>query len=283
MPTQMVANRIYQRQTVAGTDGVFAGIYLPQGTRVSGVRGYANLEASTIQTTGKVGMFSIEGWVMHVQNVDDAIDMDSEWDTHVPKDTPLDLIDLAHGGPDPANFWEPGEIDWTTVFGIGNIPERLFQARRLCSFGINSLSTNRDPESPFGYEFLAGTRVPLSINRPFMVDEPSLMAFALSSPNTTSTSSLAPLSSLVEAEWGQLQYIDHVLERAMLAALGVVEVGAETPWNEAADLLRKHLDPEMLETQSGYFEPLTWRVTGEMQINHSVMGQMPRRNITGGR
>ncbi len=94
------------------------------------------------------------------------------------------------------------------------------------------------------------------------------------------TSSTEVIAGLAEEDWGQLQYIDHVMERAMLNLLGVQEVGAETPWEEATVLLKKYLRPLVLETQAASFVGVTWNCGGEMDYTIEVEGTMGRRALS---
>ncbi len=282
MATQMLSRRTFMSRASAGTDQVFAGIWLPANTRVSSVSGFIDLEGTTPLASLTMCYGSVEGWVMPVVDVDGSQDMNTVFDTKVPKDTAGIIIDLDSESPFVSNFYEPGEIMWDNIFPIGQQPQRVFERKFQCSLGRNSVP-QRDPATPFGYEYVPVKHMGLNLNRPIFVDEPSLLAFAVASPFTTTTQPAGYLQALVEEEWGQLQFIDHVLERAMLALLGVIEAGAESPWEEAITLLRKHLDPEVLETQGDAIVPVAWQFSGEMVIDHLVEGTMPKGAISGGR
>ncbi len=82
---------------------------------------------------------------------------------------------------------------------------------------------------------------------------------------------------------GEVKYIDHVLEMAMMDLLGLTEAGAETPWEEASDLLRAYLDPSLLEPNAGTFVGTSWGAFGELTFDVVVPGRMPTRVLTGGR
>ncbi len=283
MGTRMLARRTFTVTAAAGQDNVFAGVWLPPGSVVHGVSGYCVLEATSVDLFQKALLGSLEGWVFNLDDIDNMGVMDTEWDIHVPKDTAIDAIDLDVAGSDTAPFYEPGKITWEFLFPIGRTPQRVFQRRWISSAGHNSRIVNQDPETPFGFQFVAGLTVPVRMNKPFKVEDPSLLAFAVASPNTLTTSATAALAAIVENEWGQLRYIDHVMERAMLDLIGLTEAGAETPFEEATLLLKKVLDPAMLESAAGTWVNTTWRCTGEMVFDIEVEGSMEKAVLTTGR
>ncbi len=82
---------------------------------------------------------------------------------------------------------------------------------------------------------------------------------------------------------GQIKYVGHVLERAMLHLFGVFEAGAETPWEEATALLQKHLDPDPSVALSFTPTAITWACHTEAMIDHSVVGTLDTKQISLGR
>lgn len=278
----MLARRTFQRQVVSGADDVLAGIWLPAKTRVNQVSGYASCVVSAPQTIGKAVGASIEGWVLPVDDPDATATMEVHWDTHVPKDTAVDVLDLDAIAQDTTPFWEPGELFWESIFDIGVQPRRVFHRHWLSTAVLNSVAVNRDPETPFLYEYTAGLTVPFGTG-PFRVDEPSLLVFGGAAPAMDATSASAAIAPLAEEDWGQLQFIDHVLERAQLHLLGLFEAGAETPFEEASALLRSYLDPAVFEETATTFAGVNWMMIGEMQVDLTVQGSLPKQLITTGR
>ncbi len=281
MSTRMLARRTFQRSITAGADDVLAGVWLPAKTRVNSVRGYASCRA-TKQAIGVAAMGAIEGWVLPVDDPDATATMEVHWDTHVPKDTAANVLDLDTVAQDALNFFEPGEVFWEAIFDIGVQPMRVFHHHWMSTAALNSLSVNRDPETPFLYEFIPGKVVRMG-SGPFRVDSPSLLVFGGAAPNMDQTSASAALAALAEEDWGQIQFIDHVLERAQLHLLGLFEAGAETPFEEASALLRSYLDPLILEETASSFVGINWNMLGEMVVDLSVEGTMPKTLVTTGR
>ena len=281
MSTRMLARRTFVNRQAAGGDSALGGIWLPPGSRVHEVNGYCNAETIGVLSSGNTCMGSVEGWVFNLDDIDSLGTMDTEFDIHVPKDDPS--IDLDVSAINTAPFFEPGEVAWHSIFPIGRQPVRVFRKQWMSATGLNSVLTNQDPESPFGLQFIGGITFPIRINRPFSVEHPSLLVFVLASPDTLETSASDAIAAIGETEWGQLRYIDHVLERAMISLIGLTETGAETPWDEAVTLLTKVLDPKVLEGTVGDLDPVTWMFRGELVFDFSVEGEMKHGIISTGR
>lgn len=267
----------------AGADTVLFGVWLPAHTVLRQVRGEVTVESNTIATALDVFMGSVEAWVLPVNDPDEGNVMESSWDQLVPKDTSSLTMDMDTTAQDTTPFFEPGAVYWESLFDLGRHPIRLFQKQWMCSLGHNTIHQHKDTETPFAVEWVPGLTFPLSISRPVRVRQPSLLAFALASPDTTLTNDGAATSGMGEKEWGQVQFIDHVMERAMLSLLGLTEAGAETPWEEAAVLLKKVLDPLVDETVGATFTPTQWHPKGTAIIEFDVEGTMPKKPITTGR
>lgn len=279
MATRMIARRTWSTQQAAGGDSVAFGIWLPPGSAVHNVRGTCIVESTQVSVAQRWHIGSMEGWVFNVDDLDGLGTMDTEFDIHVPKDANGLTLDLDAGTADTTPFFEPGEESWEFLFPIGRQPRRVFRRKWLSSFGHNSVIVNQDPETPFAFQFIGGLTFPVGIQKGFRVDDPSLMAFAVAAPDTLQTSVTKAVEAIAENEWGQLRYIDHVMERAMLSLLGLTEAGAETPWSEATLLLEEYLNPPVYETSGGMLEPVTWRTYGEVMIDLSVTGSMEKARL----
>ena len=80
-----------------------------------------------------------------------------------------------------------------------------------------------------------------------------------------------------------MKYIELVLEQALMQHFGLVESGAETPWVEAAQLLRKFLEPDVHEEDAAAWSSGTLRVFTNVTMDVSVPGSMGKIQLgTGG-
>ncbi len=283
MSTLLRARRPFGVTVIAtGSDSVVAGVWLPSGSIVTRVRGVVKLNNSTALTLSQGGAVALEGWILPVEDPDSVATMNSLWDSHVPKDTGANLLDLDADAADASPFYEPGQIVWESLINIGLQPRRILHRHHIVS-PLDAILLRQDEETPFLEEYFAGFAERIDIRRSIRVQVPSLCVFAVAVPDTLQTSATTPIAALAEEDWGRIKYIDHVLDMAMMDLLGLVETGAETPWEEASSLLRRYLDPNLLETNAGTFVGTSWGAFGELVFDVVVPGRMPTRVLTGGR
>ena len=279
---RMIARRLTDLDVAAGQDRVVLGISLPSDTVVHDVRARIRFHSDAKASSQTSFAMGCEAYILPVFDPDSAANYDTLWDQLVPKDTDVQTMDLDTGTTDTTPFFEPGEADWTSLFDVGLRPERLYRRTRVLNIVDGGLWQGIDTETPFGLQWIPGGVVPIHIRRKLRVRQPSVLVIGFASPNFDDTTSAAQ-AILLEAEWPQVKYIGHVLERALLHVLGLVEAGAETPWEEATALLQKHLDPDPLEETGARFGSLTWHLMAEMTIDHSVPGELGKKTISLGR
>lgn len=279
MGTKLVAHRMFAQQVIAGADSVVAGVYLPANTMFHGVAGHCTFEAAVERGLNEVALGALAGYILPLPDPDSSGTLSAQWDALVPKDSNSDDLDLDTGAGDATPFWEPGFTKWEEVFDVGYQVRSLYNKHFMASMGQNAIAVNRDPATPFDYEYIGGKTMRVGVRGDLFIPGPSVCIFAAGSPLTTGTSATAPLAAIAEADWAQLQYIDEVMERAYLHVLGLVEAGAETPFEEATALLQLHLDAQVLEVAGGIFQPTTWNLSGEFRFDYEVQGRLPRGNV----
>ena len=279
---RMFAKRIANHRMTAGTDKVILGFPIPSGSRIHDIRVRMTLGGDNFLATQQVATYAAEMWLLPVQDPDNSIDMDTVWDNLVPKDTDVETLDLDTGALDTTPFFEPGEPDFSDMLEVGLRPERLFHRHRFLTLPSGAIQFRQDNQTPFNDQWLPGDAFTIRVKRRLAVNAPMILAVAVAAPALDDTTTNIPVT-LPEPEWGQLKYIGHVLERALLHLLGVVEAGAETPWEEATALLKSFLEPDVYESHAGDFVTTGWRVFGDAMLDLSVAGELGRTAISSGR
>lgn len=284
LSTLLRARRPFANSAIAiGSDQVIAGVWLPAGSILGDIRGHVSLVSPTEITLSQVVVCSVEGWILPVDDPDSVATMNALWDSHVPKDTTTFTLDLDEAAADAAPFYEMGSIAWEFLYNVGAAAKRIYHRHDVLSAVDSVVLTRQDTETPFTEQFFAGKRYAVKVRGGGRITQPSLAVFAVGSPATTTTSATVAVSALVEHEWGRIKFIDHVLEQALMSSLGLTEVGAETPWDEASDLMKKYLDADMLEANAGTVIPTVWLASGELVFDVIVPGRMRQKVLTGGR
>ncbi len=278
--TRMKRTTMFQRQVTSSSDKVVSGIWMPANSILHSARGYVDFESEVIGVAQQMFVGAASMWWLPVDDLDTTGTMDSVWDSQVLKDSAVVSLDLDTQTLRTNPEFEAGEAKWAKLFDVGVEVKHLWRDKFMSSIVRNSVGINQDPETPFAYEYIpVGTlnpQLPVTIRN----STPGLLVVGCSAPTLDATSASEAIAGLAEEDWGQLQYIDHVMERAMLNLLGVQEAGAETPWEEATTLLKRYLRPLVMEDNAASFVPVTWNVHGEMDYTIEVEGTMGRRTLS---
>lgn len=279
---RLIARRLVSQSVVPGADAVVLGMTLPSDTVVTRIKMDCHLLSSVYKNTADVVMYAMEGWVLPIQDVDLADTYDDIWDALVPKDTDVEVMDLDTQALDTTPFYEPGEVDWTALFDVGLKPKRIYQRIRILSAARGSLTTAQDVETPFSAQWVPGEHFTVNINRPIRVKQPSVLVFAVASPAQDDNNATV-MAALGENQIPRVKYMGHVLEQALLHTLGIIEAGAETPWEEATALLKAHLDPDPFDSAGTSLATQTYRMVAQSMIHHKVKGELGKTVVTTGR
>lgn len=280
---RMFARRMSQIRTTSGADQVMVGWSLPSDTVLHDIRLKVQMVGLTSRLLhGASHMFAVEGWILPVLDPDSGATYDTLWDQLVPKDTDVQTIDLDTEAADTTPFYEPGEADWSAVLDVGLRPQRLYHRHALITEASPGQMVSYDTQTPFNIVWSARQNFKIQVRKRLRVRQPSALVFAIASPALDDTTGVVA-GMLEEAEWAQVKYSGNLLERALLHLFGVVEAGAETPWEEATALLQKHLDPDLYEETAGKFGLETYDVYSEAMLDHSVVGEVAVGSISTGR
>jgi len=277
---RMIARRHAQRTLAAAADEVIMGMSLPGGTVVHGINGNIGVSDNTLLAQNNFVAYGCEGWVLPVLDPDAGSSLQTLFDQLVPKDTDVETMDLDTAAADASPFYEPGEIDWSALLDVGLKPKRIY--RRLRVFGAADPAAFWTQNSSNVVQWAPRESFSIKVRKTFRVMQPSVLVFAVASPAGDDTTAVEEVA-LAEANWGQVKYAGDMLRRALLHVFGVVEAGAETPWEEATALLKTHLDPDVFEENATSFIGTAWKVLGQMRVDHSVVGDLELGTVTTGR
>jgi len=280
MSVLLKGERFNHNLTGSSSDTVLTGFDLPAGSVLKhiGARIHVISNLAAVERE-QSAMYAIAAYLIELDDPDAVVSYEDLWDRFVPKYTDVDLIDLDTAGADVTPFWEPGEARFDEIFDMGDRPLRLFMRRKMVTFADPGSAGFRfqPAETPFEPQYMPADIINFKLNRSIRVRKPSCVVVAMSNPALDDTVSNHP--ALTESEWGQIQYIESTLERALMDQLGQTEAGAESPWEEASDIIRKHLAPDIQEETAGAFITLAWNAFVTLQFSHTVPGSMDFRTI----
>ena len=279
---RMFARRLHHSQVNAGTDRVVLGMTLPSGSRLNNLSAEVHLMGSTRLTPRRVCMYGLEMWILPLLDPDAGSNFDTIWDQLVPKDTDVETVDLDTGATDAAPFMEPGEPDFTGLLNVGLQPEKVWSRYRLLSMVSGSMHSAFDTQSPYNLEWQPGELIRIKTRKRYFIEQPSVLVLGIAAPDLDDTTATAQAAA-TEPELVQTKFIGHVLERAFMHLFGLVEAGAETPWEEATSLLKKHLEPDVFEETAGDMASMNYNVVARGTIDHSVEGRLADMTVSTGR
>lgn len=274
---RMFPRRRTEREVGAGFDGMLFGISLPSESRLNGLTAQVHVMNMGVKPVTQAMMYGVEGYILPVLDPDSAPNLETIWDALVPKDNDIDTIDLDTSGNDTQSFFEPGESAMSEIMDVGLQPERIYNMQRLKSYANASLRH----EDTDVIEWVFSDVLNIRIRKRYFVKQPSVIIFSIGNPDMTDTSATEP-QALAENEWARVKYIELVLEQALMKHFGLVEAGAETPWEDAAALLRKYIEPDVFEEHAGAWTSATLRVYANATFDISVPGTMGKIQIGSG-
>ncbi len=282
---RLIGRRKSQRIIAANSDQVLLGISLPSDSVIHDIRvrgsimGPANgSEVNPLEVHG----YALEAWILPIDDPDATADFDDIWDTLVPKDSDVQTLDLDAQTADVNPFYEPGETDWQALFDVGLRPQRLWHMKRFVTINNTEGIVFVDSQTPFAPKWQIGGSFRWHDPKRYRVRQPSVLLVGFGSPSHDDTTATVE-APLAENEWPRVKYLGDTLKMALMDVLGLTESTAETPWEEAADLLQRHLDPDVMEQTSGFFASAGYNVVTEMTVDHSVVGELGIGTVTTGR
>lgn len=270
---RMIARRASQVQVGAGADKVIFGISLPSDTVINRIQADVSVIGENIKDETVALWYALRGYILPVHDPDLAANLDTIWNQLVPKDTDTQTVDLDTEAADTQPFFEVGQADWTKLLDIGLRPRMIYSRERMMTILTHAYLKFQDNQTPFAARWVGGEAVHIDIKRRMYVRQPSVLVFGVASPDLGGTTATVE-SNLSEQKWGQVKYMGDTVKRGLMSLLGLTEAGAETPWDEAVDLLQEHLDPNPYEQTGGRWGSDTWNVFSRAVIDHSVRGQL---------
>ena len=265
----------HTKTTTGGLDDIVTAFDLPADSVLEKVMCNVSMIGQNAAIEREVAQpYACAAYLIELDDPDAVEDYETLWDRFVPKYTDQDAIDLDTGVADVSPFWEPGEASFEQLFEMGDLPLRMFMRRKIMTFADPGSAGFRfqPAETPFEPQWMAADKFTIRINRRVRIRKPSvfIVGIAIPSGDDTTTSRV----TLTEIEWGQIQFVESTLERALMDQINNVEAGATVTWESASLVLRKHLAPNIFEEVAGSYDLQAYNVFTDMQFQHTVPGKI---------
>ena len=258
----------------SGTDQVICGFPIPRGGTLKNIWGDVHLVALTEEEVSNAQMYGITGFIVRLTDPDEVINLQTLWDTQVTKSvigTSNAGLDLDTASADAGPEFEPGEMDIHELYRVGRMPVEVFKRRKMVTFA----------DRPLGYEAISSAEdhyVPsdhfkVRVRQNYYVEDPSYVLFGISSPTLNRVTTTQPVT-LSEEEWIQYTYLQDTLLDAQKYAAGggLIDVGAESPYDKAALLVEKILTQDIFEETGLDFTNIIWATKSHWTFEVSFPG-----------
>lgn len=217
-------------------------------------------------------IYGVSGFVVPVPDPDSGMLVDLLWDNLVPKDVleSQGAFDLDTGAADTTPEFEIGIPDISAIFDLQAMePKEIFRRRKLITVASNpsgylSVDSATDLFTPLDH-------FTTQVRKNVRVGMPSMVMFGFSSPGTTNTTAVEAVIPS-EKEWMLLQFLEVALENAFQYVAGLVETGAETPYEESSQFIAHLVEALVFEGTAGAWAPVSFRVFVEATFDISVPG-----------
>lgn len=268
-----IEGKMMSSQLIAeNTDEAFSMYQIPQDGILESVEMNVRLISEATIPWDQAVYFGVSGYVLPVLDPDTGITQDVLWDNQVPKDNGIgsDSIDLNTASTSAIPEMEPGLPNLAQIFDVGRAPHRLYKHEQMITL----------PDSPIGVfdaspdSYYATKILNIRLQPNIRVSGPSVVIFGLSNPLLNNMTTAKPQTFPDEKGWVRLQYLQNVLELAFRHAVGLTESGAETPWEEAAALIRDVLEPTIHEETAGDFTGVSWQLFHSAKYGVRVPGEI---------
>lgn len=274
---------VSQNDVSPNQDKVIVSVPIPANTTFNGLWIEGNILATSRLTALCACAYGVSGYIIPVDDPDSAIVIDTLWDEKVPKDDSIDAagsLDLDTAGEDTSPEFELGETDISELLGITTAPQMVFERRELLTASKCLATFHLDGASPFtDHYYFPYDQFRLRIRKRFFVKNASYLLVGLSQPAYAQTRNLFKSFNSIQ-EWSTLQYLGETLKDMFKFVVNTIEAGAESPYQEAANLISDFLE-EFQEQNAGSFQGIPLRMVARTTVDMSVQGmyEMPSLGV----
>lgn len=280
MSMRLFRHGLIQRLILTGSDEIIGHSPLPSECTLNNVWGECHVIGANSIPFSDVMIYGVDGRVLFDNDADSVRTMDTLWDLELQKDQDVGpgIFDIDPGSSESAPMFEPGEPSIEALIdGSGQYMNKEFFKRRKM---VSIISTPRGFEAGTPDSWIPGDVYKVRSSKRISTEIMSHVLLAHSNPALDDMTTTVPSSFAAENQWIQMKYLEVVLEQAWMQLIGLTETGAETPWEDAANLVEEVLEPTVIEETAGAFESLSHIVFCKMTYDITVPGRREIKQIS---
>lgn len=271
---RLIREQLSQDDVLTNTDEVLLWAQIPEEGSLNNLSGEMHCMKSSQAAVTQAFLYGVKGIVLPDNDPDTPANGNDIWARHMEADADFgaDILDLDTAGSASGPEWEPGEPNANELFDIHTYDDdaEFFRRRKLITFA--STSRGFDAGTPPG-DWLPTDVFPVGNRKRVFVDIPSWALVGFSSPAVDDVTATMQLFGSTQ-EWLMLKYVREAMRLAWPHIVGLIEAGAETPFEDVAAFLEDYLVPTVYEDVVDTFQPATWRVWAMANWDISVPGDM---------
>ena len=275
MSVRFFRHMLNQINLTGNEDRVVADCPLPSECTQNNVWGEVHMMNNDGFFTDGAVVYGCDGFVVQHPDPDTPDSVDDIWGRMIEFDKAIANaafdIDTASVSSQP--HFEAGEPNINSLLDehAYNDDNHWYKRRKILSFA----------NSPTGFHWVTGgvsTYSPRDMfkvrsRRNITADVPSMSLVGMTMPGLSGTTSSVPNGPGSEAEWIQMKYLEVVLEQAWMFLVGLVEAGAESPWEDAAILVGHLLEPAPFEEDAASWFTDEFRIWSTWTFDVTVPGR----------
>lgn len=271
---QLYMRRYGMQDVAGGSDTAIVGWPVPRGTTINYLSGEVHTMRTSPIDVGDVVIYGLEVWLMPVgDNNTDLDDIDTMWDTLVPKDD--DLVDIDAGfAVDTDPFKEIGEISVSQLFGQERVQplQRVFQHEGFLTFARTT--SGFVPGTPPANTFIPSEVVNLGLKAPSFMPEDGALIVGFASPTLDFTADNNVIATGRLDQMYILRFLDDFIDNAQINLAGLQETGAETPYEDIMSLILNVLEKVSTDGSTFDFTSSTFTTAMRATMGYVVEGTM---------
>jgi len=261
---RVIARTIGSQTVGAGTDRVLVGMPLPKGGKFISVSGEIHMIGEESQDTSKFMAYGLSGQMVPVLDPQVSITYNALWDNVIVKASdPVAVAGQTNFDWDwdaltTAPEIEPGEMDIDALLGMTEGQKEFLPA----SLEFVSWAKSRQGGFILGTPdvFLPSDFKTFRSRRTLVAEEPSMLLIGVSSPSLDEVEVIgAQLSPSSVGQWYMLQNMEETLRDMGKAQAGIIEAGAESPYENATTLIRQLIAKDMLDETTTQYNGQSWQ------------------------
>lgn len=238
--------RIRQSSVASGADTYITGF------PIAGNGKCLSFEASLVLRNGLIPNIAMSDYVAYGWSVwqldlqDDHLSdpYDTIWDELVPKSATFISFDFNQDTPVVSGADEAAELsDNLMVSGMGSVMKMADRFRYI--HADESAWTQILNVAGTAFVWMPFVRDQVRVSPNMMAEGPSVIMMGLTSPNfdgfVETDTPMPVFGGTANSEWLWYRFLDDAVDMVVIAALGLTESGAETPYVDVMDLLESLL------------------------------------------